>query len=105
MSEYGVKEGHYIFPNVCWYGGDDYHLQVVKVTKKTCTIIDHHYGKEEKNRITLSQITGAYLTMPSTDGYGNGGGELHFERAKYYTPEQYEDHYHVEGETIWFDPK
>ena len=85
--------------------GYDYHLQVVKVTKKMCTIKDRWDGKDEKKRITRSELIGTFITMPSTDGYGNGGGELKFEKAKYYTPEQYEDHYHVDDEVIYFKAK
>ena len=100
MSEYGVKVGHY----VC----EGYQVQVVKVTKKMCTIIGRHSGTEEKNRIKSNDLVGPYICIPRNfrdDPYGYNPYLFKFEKAKYYTPEQYEDHYHVEGETIWFEPK
>ena len=100
MSEYGVKVGHY----VC----EGYQVQVVKVTKKMCTIIDRQSGQEEKTRIKSNDLLGPFIgiSRPITeDPYGYHPYAFKFEKAKYYTPEQYEDHYHVEGETIWFKPK
>lgn len=100
MSEYGVKVGHY----VC----EGYQVQVVKVTKKMCTIKRGQYTDEEKNRIRSNDLVGPYICVSkpcSQDPYGFDPYLFKFEKAKYYTPEQYEDHYHVEGETIWFDPK
>ena len=95
MSEYGVKVGHY----VC----DEYQVQVVKVTKKMCTIIRGQYADEEKTRIKSNDLVGPYICIPkgcTEDPYGYHPYLFKFEKAKYYTPEQYEDHYHVEGERI-----
>ena len=65
-----------------------------------CYILDTFYDKDEKKRITRSEVAGTYITIASTHKYGFGSAELIFEKAKYLTQEQYEDQYHVEDEYI-----
>ena len=100
MSEYGVKVGGYVCEN--------HQVQVVKVTKKMCTIIRGQYCNEEKIRIKSNELVGPFICIPRgcrDDPYGYNPYLFKFEKAKYYTPEQYEDHYHVDDEVILLKQK